>query len=136
MSHSHDDRTHGDRIGRLLAVLLAVASLGLLPSATGRAAEKEPGHRLIQYDLRVDGMTCPFCVATSEKALKQIPGIRFVHTHLKRGLIHVCAEEGSMPDDAALARLFKERGFTYRSQKKIGACPLDAEGRMREKEER
>ena len=24
----------------------------------------------VQYDIRVDGITCPFCVATSERALK------------------------------------------------------------------
>ncbi len=127
---------HNDNAGRKATILAMAAAAGFfLSAAAGWAAEKGSADHLVQYDLRVDGMTCPFCVATSEKALKQIPGVRFVHTHLKRGLIHVCAEEGRMPDDAALARLFKERGFTYRSQKKIGACPLDAEGRMRDEEQ-
>ncbi len=25
----------------------------------------------VQYEIRVDGITCPFCVATSERALKK-----------------------------------------------------------------
>ncbi len=125
----------GTKIRRAQRVALVAGLLALWLFQPAQAAEEKTAPQLVQYDLRVDGMTCPFCVATSEKALKQIRGIHFVHTHLKRGLIHVCAEEGTMPDDAALARLFQDRGFTYRSQKRIGPCPVDGNGRMREEEE-
>ena len=123
----------GTRSARFIALAAALVVVWLVQPAG--ATEGKAAQRLVQYDLRVDGMTCPFCVATSEKALKQIPGIRFVHTHLKQGLIHVCAEEGAMPDDAALKRLFQDRGFTYRSQKKIGPCPVDENGKVQEKME-
>ncbi len=123
----------GTRSARFIALAAALVVIWLVQPA--RASEGKTAHRLVQYDLRVDGMTCPFCVATSEKALKQIPGIRFVHTHLEQGLIHVCAEDGAMPDDAALRRLFQDRGFTYRSRKKIGPCPVDETGKVREERE-
>ncbi len=125
----------GIKIGYRKSRAFAAGLLAIWLLQPAQAAEEQAAHGLVQYDLRVDGMTCPFCVATSEKALKQIPGIHFVHTHLKRGLIHVCAEEGTMPDDAALARLFQDRGFTYRAQQKIGPCPVDENGKMREEEE-
>ncbi len=136
MRHVIGTKTGRTEMTALAAGLLAVWLFQpVQPAQAAQAAEEKAARPLVQYDLRVDGMTCPFCVATSEKALKQIPGIHFVHTHLKRGLIHVCAEQGTMPDDAALARLFQDRGFTYRSQKKIGPCPVDEDGRMREEEE-
>lgn len=120
---------------RMPAALLLAALLFIGAQAAKAAQEQGTSRPLVQYDLRVDGMTCPFCVATSEKELKKIPGVHFVHTHLKRGLIHVCAEEGTMPDDAALARLFKERGFTYRSSRKVGPCPVDGEDEIPQAQE-
>ncbi len=123
-----------------LVFSFALAIAGSSPATAGQANEaaaardKGGQENLVQYDLRVDGMTCPFCVATSEKALKKIPGVHFVHTHLKRGLIHVCASDDALPDDAALARLFEERGFTYRSRRRVGPCPIDGENKPGGKE--
>jgi len=45
--------------------------------------------------IRVDGMTCPFCVATSEKSLQKITGVKSVVTNLDEGLIEVCASDQS-----------------------------------------
>ncbi len=39
----------------------------------------------VQYDIRVDGITCPFCVATSERALKKIEGVHTVGSDLADG---------------------------------------------------
>ena len=46
----------------------------------------------VQYDIRVDGITCPFCVATSERALKKIEGVHAVGSNLEPGTIFVCAD--------------------------------------------
>jgi len=80
----------------------------------------------IQYDLRVDGMTCPFCVATSEKALKKIEGVKAVSTNLDEGIISVCADETVEITDDQLRELFLDKGFTYRNMTKQDGCTIEA----------
>lgn len=80
----------------------------------------------VQYDLRVDGMTCPFCVATSERALKKIDGVKAVSTNLEEGVISVCADESVKLTDEQLRELFLDKGFTYRSMTKEEGCSIRA----------
>ena len=64
--------------GILFFVFLIVTATSVLadaPAATGD----------VQYDIRVDGITCPFCVATSERALKKIEGVHAVGSNLETG---------------------------------------------------
>jgi len=68
----------------------------------------------IQYNFRVDGITCPFCVATSQKALSKIEGVISVSANLDKGMIYVCADESVKFTDEQLKELFLEKGFTYR----------------------
>jgi len=78
----------------------------------------------VQYVMRIDGITCPFCVATSEKALRKIDGVKSVASNLKEGTITVCADDEKVKfTDADLVALFKEKGFTYRGMELTGACP-------------
>lgn len=77
----------------------------------------------VRYVLRVDGMTCPFCVATSEKSLKAMAGVKSVSTDLDRGTISVCADDKvARLDDATLTRMFRQRGFTYRAKQSGTGC--------------
>ncbi len=78
----------------------------------------------VQYDIRVDGITCPFCVATSERALKKIKGVHAVGSNLESGTIFVCAETHVMFTDAQLKQLFLDKGFTYRSFEKTSGCSI------------
>ncbi|HFB54699.1 MAG TPA: heavy-metal-associated domain-containing protein [Hellea balneolensis] len=78
----------------------------------------------VQYDLRVDGMTCPFCAATSEKALKKIKGVKAVSTDLKTAIIHVCATEEAQMSDQKLGKMLKKKGFTYVSKTQHAQCTL------------
>lgn len=95
--------------------LLAAALL--VSAAPALAADR-------QYVMRIDGITCPFCVATSEKALKKIDGVKSVASNLKEGTITVCADDEKVTfTDESLAALFKEKGFTYRGMEMTGACP-------------
>jgi mercuric ion binding protein len=72
--------------------------------------------------IRVDGMTCPFCVATSEKALQKIAGVKSVVTNLDEGLIEVCATDQSKLDDETLKKLFLDKGFTFVSSQVTVGC--------------
>jgi len=79
----------------------------------------------IQYDIRVDGITCPFCVATSERALKKIDGVHEVGSNLESGTIFVCADESVTFTDDQLQRLFLDKGFTFRSFKEKAQCTIN-----------
>ncbi len=78
----------------------------------------------IQYDIRVDGITCPFCVATSERALRKIEGIHAVGSDLETGTIFVCADSRVSFTDDQLKQLFLDKGFTYRSFTKASGCSI------------
>ncbi len=78
----------------------------------------------VQYDIRVDGITCPFCVATSERALKKIEGVHAVGSNLETGTIFVCAASTVAFTDAQLKQLFLDKGFTYRSFAKGSGCSI------------
>ena len=96
-----------------------ILSLVLL-MVTGASALAED----VQYDIRVDGITCPFCVATSERALKKIDGVHAVGSNLETGTIFVCADSRVEFTDAQLQRLFLDKGFTYRSFEQALGCSL------------
>ncbi len=78
----------------------------------------------VQYDIRVDGITCPFCVATSERALMKITGVHAVGSNLETGTIFVCADRQVTFTDAQLKQLFLDKGFTYRSFEKSPGCSI------------
>ena len=98
---------------KLLIPLLATLTL------TGAALAAD-----VQYDIRVDGITCPFCVATSERALKKIRGVHAVGSNLEIGVIFVCADSQVTFTDAQLKQLFLDKGFTYRSFQKAAGCSM------------
>lgn len=78
-----------------------------------------------QYTLRVDGITCPFCVATSAKALKEIDGVNGVTSDLKEGTIMVCADAEKVNfTDEQLTELFKQKGFTYKGMETAEQCEI------------
>jgi len=76
----------------------------------------------VQYDMRVDGITCPFCVATSAKALKEIDGVKSVGSDLEKGIIKVCADEKVVFKDEQLKKMFIDKGFTFKSMSKKEQC--------------
>ncbi|HHL42397.1 MAG TPA: heavy-metal-associated domain-containing protein [Hellea balneolensis] len=78
----------------------------------------------VQYNVRVDGMTCAFCAATSEKAIKKIKGVTRVSTDLDSATIRVCAVETAELSDAKLTKLLKKKGFTYVSKTKQDECTV------------
>jgi len=99
-------------------MIAGVLSLSFSLSAAALAGER-------QYDTRVDGLTCPFCVATSAKALKKIDGVSDVSIDLDAGLIFVCSADGTDLSDKRMAKLFRKKGFTFRGQTQFETCRLN-----------
>lgn len=77
-----------------------------------------------QYEMRVDGLTCPFCIATSSKALKRIDGVYEVSVDLDQAVVSVCADAATDLGDETMARLFRSKGYTYRSQTVSEGCTI------------
>ncbi len=76
----------------------------------------------MQYNIRVDGITCPVCVAASAKSLKKIKGVKEVGSDIEKGIIKVCTDKETVLTDEQLTELFIEKGFTYRSMEKQEQC--------------
>lgn len=94
----------------------------LLAGITAPALAKD-----VEYVLRVDGMVCPFCTASSEKSLKTIDGVKAVDSDLDAGTLTVCADDNAGLDNLTLTQLFEETGFEYVSQEKTEGCTIDTE---------
>jgi len=104
----------------MLKSILTILLMGLVMGLGATAAYAD--HH--QYEMQVDGLTCPFCVATSSKALKKIDGVYGVSVDLDTGIISVCAASGADLSDARMTRLFRKKGFTYRSQTVTNGCTI------------
>ena len=76
----------------------------------------------VQYDMKVDGINCPVCVAASAKALKKIDGVKAVSADIDKGLIKVCAEETVTLTDEQMKELFTSEGFSFISMEQKGQC--------------
>ena len=71
-----------------------------------------------RYEMRVDGLACPFCAYGVEKKLKAINGTSDIHVDLDKGLVNVTVSEGMELTEEQMKKLFTDSGFTYRSMKK------------------
>lgn len=68
-----------------------------------------------QYNLRVDGLACPFCSYGIEKKLINTEGVESVMFDLENGLVIVKVKEGVTLTESMLKQLINDAGFTLRS---------------------
>ncbi len=92
---------------RAIAVLMLLLGLSVV-SLPESAAEVEG------IELRVDGLSCPFCSLGLEKKLKRVKGVEGVQVHMKQGITEVQSKPEEAPDLAAIRKAVKEAGFTLR----------------------
>jgi len=69
------------------------------------------------YEMRVDGLACPYCAYGVEKKLNAIDGVQDIDVDLNAGLVKVDVNEGVELTEAAMKKLFNDAGFTLRSIK-------------------
>ena len=100
--------------------LMIFAVTGLV-SFQAMAAQSEGA---IQYDMRVDGMACPYCAYGIEKKLKTIDGVHQVDVDLEKGIVSVCTTDDVTFTDKGMTALFKDAGFTYRNMEISERCSL------------
>lgn len=75
-----------------------------------------------QYQMRVDGLACPYCAYGIEKNLKKIDGVNKIDVDLNNGLVTVNVAVGVTLTDVQMTKLFTDAGFTFRSMVTV---PLD-----------
>lgn len=90
-------------------ILFAVFSLLLMQSVYAAGTH---------YEMRIDGLACPFCVYGVEKKLKALDGISNFKVDLDKGLVSVDMVEGKSLTDEQMKKLMNDAGFTFRSMKK------------------
>lgn len=87
---------------------IATAVLGLLLSIPLWAS-------CTHYEMRVDGLACPYCAYGIEKKLTAIDGVQGLDIDLDAGIVRVDVSSGVELKEAAMKQLFHDAGFTYRS---------------------
>ena len=88
--------------GILRTAVFAVSML--LPMAAAAAQT--------QYQLRVDGLACPFCAYGIEKELKRTDGVESLEININAGTVTVTMAEGAAMTEAQASRIVEDAGFT------------------------
>ncbi len=68
-----------------------------------------------EYQLRVDGLACPYCAYGIEKKLKKTEGVEKIDIDINNGVVRVNVAEGVTLTEAQMAKLINDAGFTLRA---------------------
>lgn len=63
-------------------------------------------------EIGVKGMTCEFCVASVEKNLRKLDGVKEVHVDLKQNRARIVMAPGQKADVEEIKKLITSAGFT------------------------
>ena len=85
----------------------AVVALALLLPATAFAAQT-------QYQLKVDGLACPFCAYGIEKQLTRTDGVKNIDVDINAGIVTVTMADGANMTKDQASRIVEDAGFTLR----------------------
>jgi len=71
------------------------------------------------YQLRVDGIVCPFCGYGIEKELKSFKGVEDVDLDVSKGIITVTTSKGTKLTESNMRKVISNAGFTLSGFKEI-----------------
>ena len=92
----------------------AVFALAFLLPAAAFAAQT-------QYQLRVDGLACPFCAYGIEKELTKTDGVETIDIDINAGTVTVTMAEDATMTEVQADRIVKDAGFTLSGFEKLEA---------------
>ncbi|VAW56259.1 hypothetical protein MNBD_GAMMA07-2762 [hydrothermal vent metagenome] len=69
------------------------------------------------YNLKVDGLVCPFCEYNIKKKLSKLDNIESVDVNLKKGTVDIIVAEGKDLQEKIVKQEIKDAGFTLKSIK-------------------
>lgn len=68
-----------------------------------------------QYEVKVDGLSCPVCSYGLEKKLKAIDGVENIKIDLESGLVTFSVRPGKNVTEEMIKTKVTEAGYTFRS---------------------
>lgn len=98
---------------------MAIALCLLLYAAHAQAAQPI-------YELRVDGLACPFCAYGVEKKLGAIEGVQRIRVDIATGTVTVTMAEGAVLEETDARQAVKKAGFSLRGFKQVQPAPTGA----------
>ncbi len=72
-----------------------------------------------QYEMKVEGLSCPICSYGLEKKLKQIDGIGNINIELTTGIVTFTMKEGKIITEEQVKKKVKDAGYTFKYLKEI-----------------
>ncbi len=73
----------------------------------------------LTYNIRADGLACPYCAYGIEKKFKKLVGFKSIDIDLNKGLVIVTGNEKMELTETMLTKLFNDSGFTFRNMQKV-----------------
>ena len=67
---------------------------------------------LNRVEVRVDGLSCPFCAYGLEKKLLKIDGMKDLEIDIDKGLVTFSLKKGKSVDEKSIRKIVKDAGFT------------------------
>ena len=67
-----------------------------------------------QYQLRVDGLACPFCAYGVEKELTRVDGVTGLEIDIDLGIVTVQMASGATMSEEQARQIVEDAGFTLR----------------------
>lgn len=101
LSRRHWDAGLTKGLRLMLAVLLAVWVSTVLAAGPS-------------YQIRVDGLACPFCAYGIEKELNKIENVERIETEIKDGVVIVTMAEGTELEEETATDAVERAGFSPR----------------------
>ncbi|PIQ81561.1 MAG: hypothetical protein COV76_08305 [Candidatus Omnitrophica bacterium CG11_big_fil_rev_8_21_14_0_20_64_10] len=95
----------------MLRKLLLIGFLTTLLDMGGQTAWAE----VTEVELRIDGLSCPFCVFNIEKPLKKLGAAGSLQTNYKEGVVRMGVKPGQSVDLAQFRQAVADTGFTLRA---------------------
>ncbi len=86
--------------------MLALLALNLPARAQEATAERT------YIQIRVNGLSCPFCAYGLEKKLKKIAGQKNLHIQLEEGLVTLDVPADKKPAKETIQKIVTDAGFT------------------------
>ncbi len=95
---------------QILLVTFAMLLIGISSMSLAQSANEN--NQTQQVQIKVDGLSCPFCAYGLEKKLKGIDGVNEIKIDIDQGLATLNVSEDKSVSEDEIRKAVKQAGFT------------------------